>query len=100
MFAQRITQRTGLTARRAALVTGVVAALALTAPGAQASAAAPAVSSAPPASLQAAHLSSAKHSAARADVAVGPTLIGDVFNGATTIVTSGTPAGATAVTSG
>jgi hypothetical protein len=69
MFTQRKDQRPSWIGRRAALATGAIAALAIAAPGAEASA-----------------------SVARDAVATGPTLIGDVFNGGTAIVTSPSPA--------
>jgi uncharacterized membrane protein len=71
MSTQRKYRRPSLTKTRAALATAVVTALAIAAPVAQASAATPRAVS-PPASA----------------AAIGPTLIGDVFDGPTTIVTS------------
>jgi hypothetical protein len=77
------------------LATGVIAALAIAAPVAEASAATPlavpvpaiatipAVNPPPPSFVE--------HSVARMAVA-GPTLIGDAFNGGTAIVTSPSPA--------
>jgi hypothetical protein len=87
--------------RRAALATGVIAALAIVAPVAEASAATP-LAVPPPAiaSVRAVNpprLSSVEPSVARAAVADGPTLIGDVFNGGTAIVTSPSPAVGTVV---
>jgi hypothetical protein len=82
------------------LATGVITALAIAAPVAEASAATPHV---PPPAI-ASHpafnpppSSSVEHSVARAGVASGPTLIGDVFNGGTAIVTSPSPAVGTVV---
>jgi hypothetical protein len=72
MSTQRKERRTNPIRRRAALATAVIAALAIAAPAAEATAATPAS-------------------------ATGPTLIGDVFNGATTIVTAGSPAVGTVV---
>jgi hypothetical protein len=70
-------EKTMSTQRRAALLTGVIAALALAAPVAGASADTP--------------------SASAAGVANGPTLIGDTFNGGTALVTSPSPASGTVV---
>jgi hypothetical protein len=74
MSTQRKNRRPGWIGRRAALATAVITALAIAAPGAEASA-----------------------SVARDAVAIGPTLIGDTFNGGTAIVTSPSPAVATVI---
>jgi hypothetical protein len=78
------------------LATAVITALAIAAPVAEASAATPvAVPRPATTSLRAVNPpapSFVKRSVARAGVASGPTLIGDVFNGGTAIVTSPSPA--------
>jgi hypothetical protein len=99
--AQRQHPRPSPIRRLGALATGVIAALAIAAPVAEASAATP--HAAPPpgiASLPAANPqppSAVEPSVARAAVANGPTLIGDGFNGPTAIVTSPSPAVGTVV---
>jgi hypothetical protein len=92
MSAQPQDQRRSPIRRRAALATGVITALAIAAPGAQASAAAsPALPASAIAGLRA-PVSSVEHPVGRAAVAVGPTIIGSVFNGGTAVVTSPGPA--------
>jgi hypothetical protein len=76
MRTQRTPQRRSPIRRPAALATGVLTALALTVPVAEAGAA---TLQAPPPSA----------------VVTGPTLSGDVFNGSTVIVTSPSPASGT-----
>jgi hypothetical protein len=79
---------------------GIITALAIAATAGEASAATPlAVPAAPIASLAAVNPppSSVEASVARAAVAIGPTLTGDVFNGGTAIVTSPSPAVSTVV---
>jgi hypothetical protein len=68
-------------ARRAVLATAAIATVAAAAPATQASAATP--------------RTDPQASAAPAGSAVGPTLIGDTFNGATAIVTSPSPVSST-----
>jgi hypothetical protein len=100
MSTQRQDRRPSPIRRRAALATGVITALAIAAPVAEASAATPhAVPPSAIASLPAANPppSFVEHSVARAAVATGPTLTGDVFNGGTAIVTSPSPAVGTVV---
>jgi hypothetical protein len=91
-----VTKRgTSRTKRRAASVAGIVAALAVAVPVAQASAATPPIplppipglpaDIAPPYSFVALPLGGAA-------VAKGPTVIGDTFNGGTTVVVSNSPA--------
>jgi hypothetical protein len=101
MSTQRQDRRPAPIRRLAALATAVIAALAIAAPVAEASAATPhavpvrAIASLPAANPQ--PPSSVEPSVDRAAVANGPTLIGDVFNGPTTIVTSPSPAVGTVV---
>jgi hypothetical protein len=84
MSTQHQPRRSRRIGRRAALAASAIAALAIAAPGAEASAAAT-LAVPPP--------------AARESV-VGPTLIGDVFNGSTVILTSPSPTARTIVGSG
>ena len=96
MSTQRQDRRPTPIRRRAALATGVIAALAIVAPVAEASAATSlAVPQRAVASLRAVNpppRSFVEPSVARAGVAIGPTLTGDFFNGGTAIVTSPSPA--------
>jgi hypothetical protein len=101
MSTQRHDRRPSPISRRAAVATGVIAALAIAAPVAEASAATPlAVPPRATASLRAVNpppRAFVEPSVARAAGATGPTLIGDVFNGGTAIVTSPSPAVGTVV---
>jgi hypothetical protein len=82
--------------RSAALATGVIAALAIAAPVAEASAATtlavPPPAVAGHAAVNLPVMSLAEPSAEPAAVAIGPTIIGSVFNGGTTVVVSTGPA--------
>jgi hypothetical protein len=68
------------------LATGIIAALAIAAPVAEASAATPLAISPP--STNTPSLSVEEPSLGWAAVAIGPTIIGSVFNGGTTVVIS------------
>jgi hypothetical protein len=98
---QRRDRRPSPIRRIGALAAGVIAALAIAAPVAAASAATtravppPAIATRP--AVNPPPASSVEPSVAHGAVAIGPTLIGDVFNGGTTIVTSPSPAVGTVV---
>lgn len=79
MFTQRNHRSRSWTPRRAALATGVIAALAFAAPGAEANAATHVAAPAPAV-------------ASDRGSAIGPTIVGSVFNGGTVLVTSPGPA--------
>jgi hypothetical protein len=95
MSTLRVDRRAGLMGGRVSVVTAVIAALAMTVPVAEAGAAAPrAGATAATATVRAASppvVSSAHRSPRKAGAAVGPTLIEDVFNGGTVILTSTSP---------
>jgi hypothetical protein len=86
MSTQRQARRRSPIRRSAAFATGVITALALAAPVAEASAATPHAGPVP----------ATANSVARAAV-TGPTFVGDVFNGGTAIVTSPSAAVGTVV---
>ena len=99
MSTQRQDRRPGPIRRRGALATGFITALAIGAPVAEASAATP-LAVHPPAivSLSAVDpppLSLVEPPGGRVAVGIGPTIIGSVFNGGTTVVVSTGPAVAT-----